>query len=653
MAKMKAGSRIGPYPYRLIKPLGSGYGNMSDVYLATTGAMEPALPSDLVVIKISKAQNEHQDFFKDTIYNESERLRQLRHPGIVRILPIQTDNPMRQLPYAARANLLPGNPWFLVLEYLAGGSLTDLMAQHGKLQPTLALKIVRSLAETLDYIHRNDQVHLDIKPENILFRYPLESSGRIEPVLIDFGIARNTGQEGLEARTLFYAPPERVQINRGNVAPEMTPRPQPSMDVYSLGVVLYQMLAGRRPFDGRTDKGISSAILAGNPTKPSQYSGDVSQPVEGLILQTLDRQPLNRPTAGELVQKLETVLVKTGSSPQSQEKGTVQIGASRTWRLRKRFKPLLGGIAILLLFIIALEAVSLLQTGQPWPASQPGVVAAVEQLFAPLFEAGAAAGQTMGGTNTPMPTTTPAPTAVAVVPPTATQPAPAEVAPTLEPEATQTATKAPSATPTRRQVATATLKAPTATATSKPRRPTSTPVTETKVTPKATVTTAKSGSGSAMSTPVPDHTLVPTATPVLVNTKPPAPQSPTLPPPTATPKILRAVQLITPGDGASGQGKVEFQWQANFTLAPGQAFEPIFWREGQDPMVSGLGWGGTSQATSHIIDFKVAAADSYLWGVLLVETNPYKRLQFLGGGWHYTVQSAGQSSGDSGGNREK
>lgn len=657
MAKMKAGSRIGPYPYRLIKPLGSGYGNMSDVYLATTGDMESVLPSDLVVIKISKAQNEHQDFFKDTIYNESERLRQLRHPGIVRILPIQTDNPMRQLPYAARASLLPGNPWFLVLEYLSGSSLTDLMAQHGKLQPTLALKIARSLAETLDYIHRNDQVHLDIKPENILFRYPLENSGRIEPVLIDFGIARNTGQEGLEARTLFYAPPERVQINRGNVAPEMMPRPQPSMDVYSLGVVIYQMLAGRRPFDGRTDKGISSAILAGNPTKPSQYSGDISQPIEGLVLQILDRQPLNRPTAGELVQKLETILVKTGSSPQPQEKGVVQIGASRTWRLRKRLKPLFGSLAVLLLFVITLEVVSILQTGHPWPASQPDLVAGIEKLFAPLFKAGAAAGKTTDAANKPIPTNSPAPTEViASVPPTATISPTEETVPTVAPAPTltATATKSPQPTPTQRQAAitTATLKPPTATATSKPRRPTSTPVTEAKVTLKATVTTQKSNGVGAMSTPVPDHTLVPTATPTPVNTKPATPQLPTPQAPTAMPKIQRSVQLISPSDGASGQGKVEFQWQANFDLAPGQAFEPIFWREGQDPLVSGLGWGGTSQSTNHLVDFKVAAPDAYLWGVLLVETTPYKRLQFLGGGWHYTVQGAGQSSGDTANGRD-
>ncbi|MBX3010462.1 MAG: serine/threonine protein kinase [Caldilineaceae bacterium] len=634
MAKIKAGSRIGPYPYRLIKPLGYGYGNMSDVYLATTSATEPVVPADLVVIKISKAQNEHQDFFKDTIYNESERLRQLRHPGIVRILPIQTDNPMRQLPYAARANLLPGNPWFLVLEYLAGGSLTDLIQQHGNLQPTLAIQIARSLAETLDYIHRNDQVHLDIKPENILFRHPLESSGRIEPVLIDFGIARNTGQEGLEARTLFYAPPERVQINRSNVAPERMPRPQPSMDVYSLGVVLYQMLTGRRPFDGRTDKGISSAILAGNPTKPSLYSGDVSQPVEGLILQTMDRQPLNRPTAGELVQKLETIIAKTGASPQPQLSGTLQIGASRTWKLRKRLQPFLNGLALLGLFVIALETVSYAQTGRLWPASQPELRQTIQKLIQPLRDAGAKTEP-----PTAPPSATPTNTVVAIAP------SAISLAVNITPTLPSTTTPTPLPPPATATV----LPSPTATLTA--RAPTSTPVKE--ATLVATATSVSSiqtppRTGLTMSTPVPDHTAIPAATPTPAptntQTPPPAASSPTPRPPTPTPRIPRTVQLITPDDGASGQGKVEFRWQANFTLEAGQAFEPIFWRQGQEPLVSGLGWGGTSQATSHVIDFDAATPDVYLWGVLLVKTNPYERVEFLGGGWRYTVQGSSHST---------
>jgi serine/threonine-protein kinase len=636
MAILKAGSRIGPYPYRIVKQLGNNAGNMSDVYLATIGAVELITPTDLVVLKISKTDGEHEDFFKDTIYNESERLRQLRHPGIVRILPIQTDNPMRQLPYAARATALPNSPWFLVLEYLSGSSLTDLLKRHGKFQPLLALKIARSLAETLDYTHRQDQVHLDIKPENILFRYPLESGGRIEPVLIDFGIARNTGQEGLEARTLFYAPPERVQLTRGNMAPERTPRPQPSMDVYSLGVVLYQMITGRRPFDGRTDKGISSAILAGNPTKPSQYSGDVTQPIELLVLETMAREPLNRPTAGELVQRLETLLAKTSANQGDKGAAPIRISASRTWHLRQRVRPVFGALAVLLLFVVALQTVSLLQTGQTWPASQPGIAAGLQQWVDRLMTIGAAQ-----ATATPIPpTATAEPTSVAVAA-TATDPATA----TAEPS--PTVTTQPSATPTAK--ATATPAPPTQTPTPIPtptqRAPTSTPVVDAPVIAATTVNKATNPAG--MSTPVPEHTRPPTPTLAPTNTKPAGP-----PPPTNTPRVTRTAQLLAPTDGASGQGKQEFRWQANFTLAPGQAFEPIFWRNGQDPIVSGLGWGGTTQSTTLIIDLDVAAPDNYLWGVALVETNPYNRVQFLGGGWRYSIQGNGQSSGSSGSNRE-
>jgi hypothetical protein len=88
---------------------------------------------------------------------------------------------------------------------------------------------------------------------------------------------------------------------------------------------------------------------------------------------------------------------------------------------------------------------------------------------------------------------------------------------------------------------------------------------------------------------------------------------------------------------------VEFRWAANFTPEAGQAFEAVFWRQGEDPMRDGKGWGGTSQGTSITINWDKVdlAPDTYFWGVLLVETDPYRRLQYLGGGNGFSLEGGG------------
>jgi serine/threonine-protein kinase len=662
MAKISPGSRIGPYPYRIIKPLGNGYGNMAEVFLATVGDMDNPPPESLVVIKISRAEEEHEAFFQDTIQNEAIRLRNLQYKGIVRILPLQTDNEMRQAAYEGRANALPGNPWFLVLEYLEGGSLRDLLASHKQLDVKFALEVVRRLAETLDQVHRLNQVHLDIKPENILFRYKLGSGAPIEPVLIDFGIARHVGQTGLEASTLVYAPPERVQQNR--VAPETLPRPAPSMDVYSLGVVLYQMVTGRRPFDGRGAKHISTAILKGNPTTPSTYGQTVSQDLDDLILRTLHKMPQQRPTAGELAQELDQMLRTIYSNEQraSGPMTTSVISALPRHRRQAALRrmapsnPMLAAVVLLLVLMLGGQSLHRFTTGSWWLPSATNVQQAPSQLsslFSGLFlgpESGAPA--TAGrATATPPPVTaTPLPPAA----PEATSPSDeaagvATEQPINDPIIVPTVTVAESPTVTPTATATATTP-PTRTAqptsTALPDRPVATsaqPTLAAASTTKPALSQAGSRpSSQASSTPIPDFT--PTATLTRTPTARPTPVAPTkatvVPTKVPAPPVAdQRVTLLMPEDNASGKGRIEFQWSANFTLAPNQAFEPIFWREGEDPMISGKGWGGTATGTSKLVDFDNVAPDSYLWGILLVEETPaYKRLKFLGGGRRYAVQ---------------
>jgi hypothetical protein len=108
------------------------------------------------------------------------------------------------------------------------------------------------------------------------------------------------------------------------------------------------------------------------------------------------------------------------------------------------------------------------------------------------------------------------------------------------------------------------------------------------------------------------------------------------------------VRLVSPVDGFSGSGAVTFSWETNYRLQGNQAFEPVFWRAGGDPMRDGRGYGGSTRGASVTINWDALglAADGYQWGVMLVETDPYKRLHYMGGGLGFQFSPDG--GGDNG-----
>lgn len=189
----------------------------------------------------------------------------------------------------------------IVLEYAAGGSLADRLRVRGALPPAEAVRIVSQLASTLAHLHARGIVHRDVKPSNVLF------TARGELRLADFGVAARIGSLGtlgdgweeLRAGTPPYAAPEQW------TAPATSAHP--AADVYGLGVVLYEMLTARLPWEplaDEDDEAFASRILHEAPVAPSARGVRVPADLEALVLEALSPSPHDRPaSAAELAHR--------------------------------------------------------------------------------------------------------------------------------------------------------------------------------------------------------------------------------------------------------------------------------------------------------------------------------------------------------------
>ena len=233
-----------------------------------------------VAIKIPHEQMEADPVLFDRFKREEEIGQKLDHPGVVRVFNDETRSRR-----------------YMVLEWVDGRLLRQILNEQKKLPQERAIRITLALCKALDYIHSEGVVHRDLKPENIMV-------GPDDQVkLIDFGIAANAGSRRLTFAKLTeamgtpdYISPEQVKGKRGDAR----------SDVYSLGIMFYEMLTGKVPFTGPNPFVIMNERLLNNPIPPREVNPEVSPELQEIIYRALERDPNKRyPNAHEFALDLE------------------------------------------------------------------------------------------------------------------------------------------------------------------------------------------------------------------------------------------------------------------------------------------------------------------------------------------------------------
>jgi eukaryotic-like serine/threonine-protein kinase len=306
---MEAGTLSGRY--ELGDRLGSG--GMSNVYRATDRILERT-----VAVKVLAEHLSDDERFVARFRREALAVAKLIHPNIVQVYDTGVDEGRH----------------YIVMEYVEGRSGAQILQRQGPLDPETATEAGIQACAGLDYAHRRGIIHRDVKPGNLMVVGGPVGGGPMTVKLTDFGIARaieqtRITQVGSVVGTAAYLAPEQV---RGEEA-------TPATDVYALGVVLYQFLTGRLPYEGSSLAELAVRQQNERPLPPSTYNSDVPETLGSAVLRALEGDTTRRyASADELATGLQMGLQGEDVTLPLEEGGTpthVLGGETATRRLEQ------------------------------------------------------------------------------------------------------------------------------------------------------------------------------------------------------------------------------------------------------------------------------------------------------------------------------
>ena len=283
--------------YTIERPLGSG--GMAEVFLAHDGVLERD-----VALKVLRSQYRSDEEFYERFGREARSAASLSHPNIVSIFD---------------RGETPDGTCYIAMEYVAGGTLKEWLDERGPMEPQRALAVTAQVAEALWAAHDRGMVHRDIKPQNIL----VTDMGHLK--VTDFGIARAASAATISATNAVFG-------TAGYLSPEQAlgEPATPRSDLYSLGIVLYEMLTGVVPYRADNPVAVCMKHVTEPLTPPRRLDPTIPEAVDALVVKMLAKDPADRPaSASELLDDIEVVRKGTLPPTPTPRTGTPRLGVRK------------------------------------------------------------------------------------------------------------------------------------------------------------------------------------------------------------------------------------------------------------------------------------------------------------------------------------